>query len=138
MFNGARFVRLILTVVILLPFSACGPIMEAERPTPVDMTKFKAGESRLDVLSQLGAPISTIPNGNNSCDIYKLYTSGPNAVGKGFLAAGEVASDIVTIGLAEVIFTPVEGATKSEQHTVLFCYDNATKLISITDHDPTA
>jgi hypothetical protein len=51
------------------------------------------------------------------------------------IAAGEAASDVVTLGLAEVLWTPVEAATRNSKHTVLFCYDADGKLLSAEESD---
>jgi hypothetical protein len=115
--------------------AACSPVMEANRPDPIDLKQFTPGEKKFDVLAQIGSPVASAPDSGLSCDIYKLYTRGPEAVGKGAIAAGEIVADIFTIGLAEVVFTPVEAATKNSKHTVLFCYDQDSKLVSVKESD---
>lgn len=108
--------------------------MEANRPSPVDLDKFVVGQtSRMTVISEVGSPASTEKDQGNSCDVYNLYTHGPGGAGKGFIAAGELLADIATLGLAEIIFTPTEAATKNAKHTVLFCYDSDGKLASVRE-----
>jgi hypothetical protein len=109
--------------------------MEVMRPDPVDIHRFVPGEKRLHILAELGNPAATIPDGIKSCDIYKLYTHGPDSVGKGVIAAGEAATDVLTVGLSEVLWTPVEAATKNSKHTVLFCYDQDGRLLSADESD---
>jgi hypothetical protein len=109
--------------------------MEANRPDPVDLSQFAPGQKRINVLAELGEPTASAPDAGSSCDIYKLFTRGPQAAGKGAIAAGEIVADIFTIGLAEVVFTPVEAATKNSKHTVLFCYDEQAKLLSVKESD---
>ncbi len=77
-----------------------------------------------------------VKNGDQSCDVYKLYTRGPGGVGKGVIAAGEGAADVVTLGLAEVIFTPLEAGTRNARHSVTFCYEKDGKLLSFNDAPP--
>jgi hypothetical protein len=107
--------------------------MEATRPDPVDISQFVPGEKRIKVLAEVGSPLASNPDGPNSCDIYKLYTRGPGSVGKGAIAAGEAAADVLTLGLAEVLWTPAEAATRNSKHTVLFCYDHDSKLVSVQE-----
>ncbi len=109
--------------------------MEATRPDPVDLSQFAVGESRVQVVEQLGAPTASVKDQANTCDVYKLYTHGLGAVSKGVIAAGEAAADIVTIGLAEVIFTPTEAATRNSKHTVLMCYGEDSKLVGVKEAD---
>jgi hypothetical protein len=113
----------------------CAPVMEVMRPDPVDIHRFVLGEKRLHVLAELGNPSATVPDGQKSCDIYKLFTHGPDSVGKGVIAAGEAATDVLTVGLSEVLWTPVEAATRNSKHTVLFCYDQEGRLLSTDESD---
>jgi len=123
-------------LVVLVSFFSCSPVMEATRPTPVDTSQFAVGESRFQIVQALGAPTANVKNGDQSCDVYKLYTRGPGGVGKGVIAAGEGAADVLTLGLTEVLFTPLEAGTRNALHTVTFCYDKNDKLASLTDSPP--
>lgn len=69
------------------------------------------------------------------CDIYKLYTRGPSAGGKAAIAFGEVAADIFTLGLAEVVFTPIEAGTKHGKHTITICYDTDEKMTKLEESE---
>ncbi len=123
----------IFPLIVCFGIAGCGPVMEANRPDPIDLSKFTPGEKRMQVLAELGSPMSSTPDGTRSCDIYKLVTHGPDPVGKGFIAAGEVAGDIFTLGLSEVLWTPAEAMTKNGKHAVLFCYDQSGVLVSLTE-----
>jgi hypothetical protein len=125
-----------LTAVCFAILSSCSVVMEATRPDPVDLSQFTIGEGRPQIVEQLGAPVANVKQGDDSCDIYKLYTRGPGGVGKGAIAATEAVADVFTLGLAEVITSPVEGATKNEKHTVSFCYDKTSSLVSMRDNPP--
>lgn len=121
-----------MTVVLGLASSmvACSPVMEAYRPDPVDMTQFKVGEPKLEVLKELGPPLASAKQGANSCDLYQLYIHGPASGGKAAIAAGEAVTDVFTLGLAEVIWTPTEVLTKNSKYPVTMCYDPDDKLVS--------
>lgn len=127
------------TVCLSLTTIACSPVMESNRPDPVDMTQFVIGESKTKVLMAIGSPLATTKEkddddtGKTSCDLYKLYTKGPDGVSKGAIAAGEVVADVLTLGLAEIVFTPVEAGTKNTKHAVSFCYSANNKLVSIDE-----
>lgn len=121
----------LLGLMSVLP--ACSPVMEANRPDPVDLSQFKAGQKRVNVESQLGKPETTLDDNGRSCDIYKLYTDGPGPYGRAGIAMGEIAVDVFTLGLSEALFTPVEAATKASRHAVLFCYDGENTLTTIRE-----
>jgi len=124
---------LILASAVLL--AACSPVMEATRPDPVDISQFVVGDKRIKILSEIGSPIATTQDGKNSCDVYKLYTTGPSAIGKGAIAAGEAVADVFTLGLAEVVLTPAEAATRGTKHGVVFCYSATGTLVSVNQSD---
>jgi hypothetical protein len=120
----------------LLPFlvfaflPACSVVLEATRPDPVDMSQFSVGEDHTRIAATLGAPAATIKQGQDNCDVYKLYTRGPGAAGKATIAASEAVADVFTLGLAEVVTTPAEAATRNSLHTVTMCFGQDDKLAS--------
>jgi hypothetical protein len=119
-------------LLVLFLVSGCSVYMEATRPTPVDLAKFQPGESRSAVTQQLGAPVTTSNGaGGTSCDLYLLYTKGYGIAGKAPIAVGELAADVFTVGLAEIILSPTEAVTRNEKRTVWFCYQNDA-LVSVT------
>jgi hypothetical protein len=119
--------------------AACSVVMEATRPTPVDLNYFQTGMTRDQVLDKLGAPDGTaIESDGASCDFYKLYTRGYGAGGKVPIAVAEAAADAFTLGLAEIALTPTEGVTRNEKHPVQFCYHGQTLVRIKTETPPTA
>jgi hypothetical protein len=119
--------------VLALMLGGCSTVMEANRPDPVDLQKYSVGEKRMDVIARLGAPESSVKDGDKSCDIYKLYTRGVTKVDKGAIILGEAAADVFTLGLAEAVTTTGEAVTKNKKHTVLICYSVEDLLVSILD-----
>jgi hypothetical protein len=106
-------------------------IMEATRPTPMNLDKFKLGETRDSVRQRLGAPDQSLAQSNGTnCDNYRLYTKGYGASGKAGVAILEGPADVMTLGLTEIVLTPTEAFTKNEKHPVAFCY-YSDKLVAI-------
>jgi hypothetical protein len=120
-------------VVLVFALAGCSTVMEANRPPAVNINQYKVGDRRIDVISRLGAPLNTVKDNANSCDVYKLYTKGTSKAGKVGIIFTEAAADVFTLGLAEAVATPTEAATKSNTHTVLICYDANEALVSIRD-----
>jgi hypothetical protein len=125
--KGFKLVGVLLASRLL---SGCSVVMEATRPDPVDTSQFVVGEPRLQIVEALGAPAASLKENGQSCDVYKLYTHGPGGAGKGAIAVTEAVADVFTLGLAEVVTTPAEGATRNEKHTVTMCYDESEKLVA--------
>jgi hypothetical protein len=60
-----------------------------------------------------------------------LYTKGYGVAAKAPIAVGELAADVFSLGLAEIVLSPTEAATRNEKRTVWFCYQNDA-LLSVT------
>jgi hypothetical protein len=124
--------RLRHVILVLCFVSGCSVYMEATRPTPVDLGKFHPGDSRSSITQELGSPVTTSKGaGGTSCDLYLLYTKGYGVAAKAPIAVGELAADVFTVGLAEIVLSPTEAATRNEKRTVWFCYQNDA-LLSVT------
>jgi len=122
---------------LALLLTACSSGTENARPDPVDLSQFGKGTTRFTVIGAVGNPQGSVTQPNTRrCDIYQLYTSGLSAGGKAAMAAGETVTDIATLGLAEIVWTPVHAGTRPRIHTVLFCYDDAQHLVELFDKDP--
>src|ERR1700683_4997998 len=112
--------------------AGCSVVMEATRPAPVRLAQFDPGESRDGVVAQLGEPISTTTDADGaSCDLYSLPLSGYGNWAKAGIAFGEFLADVGTIGIAEVVSTPTEAATRNKKTPVWFCYRNGV-LVRVT------
>jgi hypothetical protein len=51
---------LTMAALLMSAASACSPVFEATRPNPVDLDQFTVGQSREQVVGQLGAPVSNV------------------------------------------------------------------------------
>ncbi|MDB5483808.1 MAG: hypothetical protein JWO83_4861 [Caulobacteraceae bacterium] len=119
--------------LLALLVGGCSTVMEATRPAGTNINKYVMGEKRIDVVADLGAPLGNIKDGENSCDVYKFHTKGTNGYGKTGIIFTEAAADFFTLGLAEVVLTPAEAASNAHAHSVMFCYDDQNKLITLKD-----
>jgi len=102
---------------LMLTASACA----ATQPQPDPFNQFVVGQSRVQVVEQLGMPHGSIKDGANSCDIYPVY-SPVSGYPLRFLAA------VLTSGLS-TLYT-VETRT---QHNVLLCYGPDSRLIVVRE-----
>lgn len=79
----------IASMIGLLGMTACSTGMEANRPVPVDLSQFHAGDSRFNVVSVVGAPEGSMNDTAGPCDIYSLYTTGLGGFGKGVITGAK-------------------------------------------------
>lgn len=124
------FIMWFILILLVMWSYSCSVVMESTRPKPTNISQFVIGEQRNHVIESIGAPIATVQDNGLSCDVYQLYTLGPSGIGKGAIAATEGVADVLTLGLAEIISSPIEAGTKSEKQTVTFCYDKYEQLAS--------
>ena len=86
-----------------------------------DLSVLRVGASRGEVELQLGPAMNDIiqPNGNHYCT-YQYSLGNEPSVGR---AIGHGVMDVLTLGLWEVLGTPIEGvAANTEVHTVVIEY----------------
>ena len=86
-------------------------------------------------MAKIGSPATTTLDGDDSSTSTSFTPAGRRRPERGGLAAGEVVADVLTLGLSEIIFTPVEAATRNSKHTVVFCYDPDNRLTAIKESD---
>jgi hypothetical protein len=122
-------------LVVLSLVTGCSVYMEATRPAPVDLSKFQLGEERYSVIEQLGAPETTEASGANSCDLYRLYTTGHGTFRKVATIVGEGATDVV-FPPAEILWSGGQAATRDKKTPVWFCYKNKKLLSASAGSDP--
>lgn len=118
---NSMFSGLVITIAVFT--AGCSVVMEATRPAPVRLAQFDPGENRNDVIAKLGEPVSTTTDADGaSCDLYSLPLAGYGNWAKAGIAFGEFVADVGTIGIAEVVSTPTEAATRNKLTPVWFCY----------------
>lgn len=116
---------------VMVCLTGCSVMMEANRPTPTNLDRFKLGDTRHSIREQIGAPDdSATQTDGTSCDNYHLYTKGYGAPEKAGIALAEGSADLVTLGLMEIVLTPTELLTKNKRHPVAFCY-SSDKLVAV-------
>ena len=131
--NSVKFRVIVAIFGVSVLSSGCSTVMEATRPAGTNLSKFVIGEKRIDIVADIGPALSTIQDGDSSCDVYKFHTKGTNGYGKTGIIVTEAAADFFTLGLAEVVLTPAEAVSDAHAHSVMFCYDAQNKLAVLKD-----
>lgn len=102
--------RLTISVYLILVIQGCSVVQATSGPDNKDLSVLDRGTARYNVLAELGQPVaSEIDNNGNKLDIFNLKqgTHGAakagKAIGYGILAVG-------TLGLSELVTSPMEGS----------------------------
>ena len=126
---------LIIFLLTILPVSqGCSIYKAANAPPPIPVEEIKPGKDRNSIISILGMPKSTETTANNERTDLHEFTAGYDAGGKIRIIL-YIAGDIFTLGLAELIFWPIEiAALQGDEGRAVVSYDqnNIAKNVLVT------
>ncbi len=108
--------------------AGCSVVMAVSGKKDPNLGAFRVGSTRGEAELQLGSPIASVttPEGNRT-DIYEYELGNEPSAGR---AIGHGVMDVLTIGLWEVVGTPIEGFTGSK-HRITLVYGPDDRIISI-------
>lgn len=86
------------------------------------------GQSRDEVLLHLGQPTKTFAIADGRTDDFRLQRGNEPSTGR---AVGHAVLDVLTLGVWEIVGTPVEGFT-GDSFTLAISYDAEEKVTKIT------
>lgn len=109
-----------------LSLSACSVGMALNGQKDPDMSVVKKGAYRPDVELQLGEPIKTSKQADGTtAALYEYEVGNEPSAGR---AVAHGAMDVLTLGLWEVVGTPVELAT-GDKHKISVLYDQQDHVV---------
>jgi len=126
----------LLTLFIMA--QGCSIYKAATAAPPVAVENVKIGSNRPAVLSVFGVPKSTESMEGERTEIFE-FTSGLHEASKARIVL-YIAGDVFTLGLAELIFCPMELAVldgSQGRAVVTYGQGNIVKLINVTKKDGT-
>jgi hypothetical protein len=96
------------------------------KPDP-NIGVLSVGQDRGVVLLNLGQPAQTQATEAGRTDVFHLERGNEQSVGR---AAGHAATDVLTLGVWELVGTPIEGVA-GEKFTVTVWYDQNDKVTKV-------
>ena len=120
--------KIILAVAITGILSGCSVGMAMSGKATPDLGVLKQTASRGEVELQLGAPVATntMENGH-VLNVYEYEVGNDPSAGR---ALGHAAMDVLTLGIWEIVGTPIEGF-QGDKRQVQIEYDTADKVVSV-------
>ncbi len=113
-----------MVVLVSLLMSGCSIYMAASRSTKQDVTCIREGEHRDVIIAQLGEPDTSMKMESGGYkDYYKIATNAHSEGGKTAAVIGHATMDVLTLGLWEIIGTPLELAAQDKITTFILVYD---------------
>lgn len=120
------------TVLVLgtLNMTGCSVFMAAKQPEKKDTKMLVVGVPRAVVLAELGAPVSTVKNGDETTDIFSFKQGYSKGAKFGRVVFHGVA-DVATLGLWELIGTPVESGFDGKNIAYQVVYDKNDNIKNV-------
>ena len=103
--------RFVFIIIIIFMFGqGCSVYMAANQPDKKDVSVFNVGTPRTHVIAEAGSPRYTKENADGTLTDTFVFVQGYSSGSKAGRALFHGAADFLTLGLWEVIGTPVEDA----------------------------
>ncbi len=109
----------------------CSVYMAANQPPAKNLALLKPGTPRSNLIAEYGPPISSETKNGMRHDIFK-FTQGYSAGAKVGRALVHGAADVATLGLWEVVGTPVEGHFSGDEVSAEVAYDAQDNVTAVT------
>ena len=125
--------KLILTCLLLLPLCGCAVAMSASRSTSKgDLAMMQVGADRSIIEESFGAPNMTASlDGGKTKVIYKIDPDAHSTGARNVAVAGHVVADVLTLGLWEVVGTPLELAAQDKYTNYVLIYGPDNKVQTV-------
>lgn len=123
--------RVFLICLLAAFFPACSAYKASTQPDKKDLSLLTVGTPRAVLIAEFGAPIhSEIIEGQRQ-DIFR-FVQGYSNLAKSGRALGHGAASVLTLGIWEVVGTPIEGAFDGNQQGYLVEYDGSNLVTNVT------
>jgi len=121
--------RILLLIVIAFFFIGCGLSNVVNKGEYIEQTSIEPDIPRKELLARYGSPIDTQED-KNGCkiDVFRC-PQGDKTSGKVVKGLGILAADILTLGLTEIIFTPVTDGKKYVTFEVIYNKNEKVKEV---------
>lgn len=114
---------LFLTPLLVLTLTSCSVYMAANQEDKKDLSLLKEGVLQSTLIGAYGMPESTVKDPNyGQCDIFR-FKQGYNSGVKAGRTALHATADVLTLGIWEVVGTPIESAADGTMVAYQVCYD---------------
>jgi hypothetical protein len=126
-----KFAKLIALTILSYNLLGCSVYMASHQPPEKNIALFKVGTPRSFLLAEFGQPVSTTVINGKTYDIYR-FTQGYSGGAKAGRAFAEGVADVMTLGVAEIITTPVESIADGNLMAYEVSYDSTSLVDQVT------
>ncbi len=119
-------------LILLSSTIGCSVFMAANQPDAKETDLFKPGTKRELILAEFGTPMNSETNGDGQLEEIYKFTQGYSGGSKAGRALFHGAADFFTLGLWEIVGTPIEGAADGTEMSFKVTYDKSKTIVSVT------
>jgi len=124
-----KLISMLALALIVAINSGCSVAMAASGKPDPNLSVIRVGASRGEVELQLGNPVaSTHTPGGYRTDIYEYKIGAQASPGR---AVAHGVMDVLTVGLWEVIGTPVEATQLGTKYRITLAYDENDRVLAV-------
>ena len=127
----AKLGALVTALLLAIWGSGCSVYMAANQPGQKDLALLTKGQPRAKLIAEFGQPLHTEIKDGVRKDIFQWQQGYHPGVRAG-RAAGHAVASVATLGLWEVVGTPVEGYMNGTQLSAEVTYDRDDVVAIIT------
>ena len=126
--NGNHMKNIFAALSIITFLSGCSVGMAMSGKKTPDMGVVKQNASRGEVELQLGTPVSVVTlDSGNVINVYEYEVGNDPSAGR---AVGHAAMDVLTLGVWEIVGTPIEGF-QGDRRSVQVEYDSNDNVVGV-------
>jgi hypothetical protein len=120
--------RIAAAIIVIGALSGCSVGMALSGSQNPDLGAIRVGASRGEVELHLGSPIKSILlEDGRRADVYAYEIGNEPSGGR---AAGHAVMDVLTLGIWEVVGTPIEGV-QGEKYNATIVYDENDRVVDL-------
>lgn len=124
--------KYLLVIVPVLWLSGCSVGMALSGQKAPDMSVLSIGQTRGVIETQFGQPVSSFNMDDGNTYVTYAYSTGNEPSAGRAVAHGVM--DVLTLGLWEVVGTPVEAiAGQDEEHAIVVVYNNQGVVVGVNE-----
>lgn len=125
-----RIAVLVIAGMMAVSGAGCSAYMAANQPGQKDLSLMSPGQPRARLIAEFGTPIHTEVKDGVRRDIFQ-WKQGYHGGVKAGRAVGHAVASVATLGLWEVVGTPVEGHFNGSDLSAEVTYDSEDRVAKI-------
>lgn len=129
-----NLLKVIFLSLVILAFTSCSAVMAASGKRESNVSALQKGDNKAMVMAKIGhQPLRSAENGNKSIEIYEIEKGNEPSVGRA-IAHGTL--DLLTLGLWEVVGTPLEAVNGEKYYITVEYIDGFLNTFQMSDAAP--